>query len=70
MMQAFKHCFLKMEDFAVMGFVDVLKLLLPKLIRQFQQLKHKIIQESPQAVVLIHYPDFNMRLAKGLRRWL
>ncbi len=57
----------RMEDFAVMGFIDVLKSL-PKLISQFRQLSRKIFQENPQAVVLIDYPDFNLRLAKSLRK--
>ncbi|MBA3602857.1 MAG: lipid-A-disaccharide synthase [Parachlamydiaceae bacterium] len=57
----------RMEDFAVMGFIDVLKSL-PKLISKFRQLSRKIFQENPQAVVLIDYPDFNLRLAKCLRK--
>ncbi len=57
----------RMEDFAVMGFIDVFKSL-PKLIRQFRELSRKIIQETPRAVVLIDYPDFNLRLAKSLRK--
>lgn len=56
-----------MEDFAVMGFIDVIKSL-PALMGKFRQLTRKILQENPRAVVLIDYPDFNLRLAKSLRK--
>lgn len=58
---------LKMEDFAVMGFTDVL-LNLPRLIRQFNQISKTILDKKPSAVILIDYPDFNLRLAKRLRK--
>ncbi len=58
---------LKMEDFAVMGFTDVL-LALPKLYKQFYIVRNQILKQSPAAVILIDYPDFNLRLAKSLRR--
>lgn len=59
--------FLQMEDFAVMGFSDVLKSF-PKIYRQFRQVSRAILQVNPHAVVLIDYPDFNLRLAKNLRK--
>jgi len=65
--QGLETLLFRMEDFAVMGFIDVLKSL-PKLISQFIQLSRKIFQENPQTVVLIDYPDFNLRLAKSLRK--
>ncbi|MBS4168021.1 lipid-A-disaccharide synthase [Parachlamydia sp. AcF125] len=58
---------LKMEDFEVMGFSDVLRAL-PKLIRQFYQVRNAILDTQPAAVVLIDYPGFNLRLAKSLRK--
>lgn len=58
---------LKMEDFEVMGFSDVIKSL-PKLIRHFYRLRNHILSTKPQAVVLIDYPGFNLRLAAALRK--
>ncbi len=58
---------LDMEEFQVMGFVDVF-LALPKLIRQFNFVKRTILQRQPEKVVLIDYPGFNLRLARSLRK--
>ncbi len=61
------HCVLPMEEFQVMGFIDVF-LALPKLIRQFYFIATKIQELKPKAVVMIDYPGFNLRLAKHLRK--
>lgn len=58
---------LKMEDFAVMGITDVLASL-PKICIQFYTVRNQILRQMPAAVVLIDYPDFNLRLAKSLRK--
>lgn len=55
-----------MEAFQVMGFQDVI-LSLPKLIRQFYQIKRYILKEKPKASVLIDYAEFNQRMATSLR---
>lgn len=60
------HSILRMEDFEVMGFSDVI-LALPKLFRQFNKVRDHILRTKPDAVVLIDYPGFNLRLAKALR---
>src|ERR1700722_16550233 len=62
-MQAILH----MEDFSVMGFTDVLASL-PKLCKQFYAVRNQILKQLPAAVILIDYPDFNLRLAKSLRK--
>src|SRR5436190_4945597 len=41
---------------------------LPRFWRAFQELKHAAIERKPDAVILIDWPDFNLRLAKWLRR--
>ncbi|MCC5831823.1 MAG: lipid-A-disaccharide synthase [Chlamydiales bacterium] len=56
-----------MEDFQVMGFSDVLKAL-PRLYLDFRKIRNHILSNPPAAVVLIDYPDFNMLLAKALRK--
>lgn len=58
---------LRMEDFEVMGFTDVL-LSLPKLWSQFRCVRNTVLKSKPQGVVLIDYPGFNLRLAKALRQ--
>lgn len=61
------NCFLKMEDFEVMGLSDVL-LALPKLCKNFYKIRDHILKTSPQAAILIDYPGFNLRMAKALRQ--
>lgn len=55
------------EDFSVMGFTDVI-LALPRLVKLFYQIKKHILATNPEAVILIDYPGFNLRLAKALRK--
>lgn len=61
------HSIFPMEKFHVMGFIDVL-LSLPKLISHFYFIKRAILKASPKMVVLIDYPDFNLRMAKQLSK--
>ncbi|MGC2595133.1 MAG: lipid-A-disaccharide synthase [Rhabdochlamydiaceae bacterium] len=60
-------CILPMEEFQVMGFIDVF-LALPKLIRQFYFVAGEIKRLKPKAVIAIDYPGFNLRMAKHLRK--
>ncbi len=60
------HCLLPMENFQVMGFVDVF-MALPRLIKYFYHIKKSILLTQPSAVLLIDYPEFNIRLATHLR---
>ncbi|MBS0605631.1 MAG: lipid-A-disaccharide synthase [Parachlamydiales bacterium] len=61
------NCVLPMEEFQVMGFVDVF-LALPKLMRQFYFVSDQILTLKPKAVLFIDYPGFNLRMAKHLRK--
>lgn len=61
------ECFAPMEEFQMMGFRDILFRPL-SLLRQFSTLRHAILEKNPEAVVLIDYPGFNLRLAKSLRK--
>lgn len=56
-----------MEDFAVMGFVEVLKHL-PRLKLLEMELLEKIRRARPRFAVLVDYPGFHLRLAEELRR--
>jgi lipid-A-disaccharide synthase len=60
-------CLLSMEEFQVMGFIDVF-LTLPKLIRQFYFIASEIKRLQPKVVIFIDYPGFNLRMAKHLRK--
>ncbi|MBS0605233.1 MAG: lipid-A-disaccharide synthase [Verrucomicrobia bacterium] len=60
-------CVLQMEDFQVMGFIDVF-LALPKLMRQFYFVASEIKRLNPKAVITIDYPGFNLRMARHLRK--
>ncbi len=61
------HCVQQMEDFEVMGFLDILRHL-PKLWRQFNKIRDNILKSQPDVLICIDYPGFNLRLAKALRR--
>jgi lipid-A-disaccharide synthase len=60
-------CILPMEEFQIMGFIDVF-LALPKLIRQFYLIANQIRRLKPKAVLMIDYPGFNLRMAKHLKK--
>ncbi len=56
-----------MEEFQVMGFIDVFKAL-PRLIRHFKTIRSHILNTKPEVVLFIDYPGFNLRMAKSLRK--
>jgi lipid-A-disaccharide synthase len=56
-----------MEKFQVMGFIDVF-FALPRIYRLFKQVKKAILKASPDAIITIDYPGFNLRLAKSLSK--
>lgn len=61
------ECVLPMEEFQVMGFIDVF-LTLPKLIRHFYFIAKTILKTNPKTVLFIDYPGFNLRMARHLRK--
>lgn len=61
------ECILPMEEFQVMGFIDVF-LALPKLMKHFYFVANQILTLKPKAVITIDYPGFNLRLARHLRK--
>lgn len=56
-----------LEAFQVMGITAVIKKL-PSLFLNYIKIKKSILKELPEAVILIDYPDFNMRLASALKK--
>jgi lipid-A-disaccharide synthase len=55
------------DELAIMGIVEVGRVF-PKFLRAFRQLKATAIERSPDAVVLVDWPEFNLRLASALHR--
>jgi len=55
------------DDLAILGLVEIGRAL-PKFWSAFRQLKHAAIKRRPDAVILVDWPDFNLRLARSLHR--
>ena len=55
------------DSLAIMGIVEVGRVL-PRFIRAFRTLKAAAGQRRPDAVILVDWPEFNLRLAAALRR--
>lgn len=58
---------LPMEEFQVMGFVDVF-LALPKLIRHFYHIADFLLKTQPKVALFIDYPGFNLRMERYLKK--
>ena len=55
------------DELAIMGILEVTHAL-PKVLKAFRQLKQAAFERSPDAVVLVDWPEFNLRLATALHR--
>lgn len=55
------------DELAIMGILEVARVF-PRFINAFRKLKAAAIQKSPDAVVLVDWPEFNLRLAASLHR--
>ena len=55
------------DDLAIMGIVEVGRVF-SKFLRAFRQLKNSAIERAPDAVILVDWPEFNLRLASSLHR--
>ena len=55
------------DDLAIMGIVEVGRVF-PRFIKAFRRLRDSAIQKSPDAVILVDWPEFNLRLAATLHR--
>ena len=56
------------RELAYMGFIPVL-LHLPTILRNMKMCKQDIAQWRPDAVILVDYPGFNLKIAKFVKRW-
>jgi lipid-A-disaccharide synthase len=57
----------EVRELAIMGALEVAAAL-PKFLRVFRQLREAAKERRPDAVILIDWPEFNLRLAKKLSR--
>ncbi|MBI3931865.1 MAG: lipid-A-disaccharide synthase [Acidobacteria bacterium] len=55
------------RDLAVVGLLEVLRHL-PRIREVFRRVLEEVDRDPPRAAVLVDYPDFNLRLARELRR--
>ncbi|HSE31839.1 MAG TPA: lipid-A-disaccharide synthase [Pyrinomonadaceae bacterium] len=55
------------EELAIMGIVEV-GVVLPRFIKAFRGLKRAAFENKPDAVILVDWPEFNLRLATSLHR--
>lgn len=55
------------DDLAIMGLVEVSRVL-PKFWRTYKLLRQAALEQTLDAVILVDWPDFNLRLARTLHR--
>ena len=55
------------DDFSIVGLPEIAKAL-PMFWRAFQTLKKTAVQRKPDAVILVDFPDFNLKLARALKK--
>lgn len=55
------------EELAVVGLFEVVAHL-PRIFGYYRRLRRALRQRRPQAVILVDFPDFNLRLARAARR--
>jgi lipid-A-disaccharide synthase len=55
------------DELAIMGIIEVGRVF-SKFLSAFRKLKTAAIEQSPDAVVLVDWPEFNLRLASSLHR--
>lgn len=67
MRKAGLDCLIPMEQFQVMGFIDVF-FALPRLIKHFYSLSKQIRTIQPKAAVFIDYPGFCLRMERHLKK--
>ncbi len=57
----------KSDELSIVGLLEISRAL-PMFWSVFQKLKHSAIKRKPDAVILIDFPDFNLKLAKSLKK--
>ncbi len=55
------------DDFSIVGLPEIARAL-PMFWKAFRQLKNEAVRRKPDAVILVDFPDFNLKLAKSLKK--
>jgi lipid-A-disaccharide synthase len=55
------------DDLAIVGLPEIARAL-PMFLKTFQTLKKEAAKRRPDAVILVDFPDFNLKLAKSLKK--
>src|SRR5690349_24457996 len=55
------------DELAILGILEVTSAM-PKFLAAFRKLKQAALERTPDAVVLVDWPEFNLRLATALHR--
>lgn len=55
------------DKLAIVGLTEI-GLALPMFLTAFRDLKHAAVERKPDAVILVDFPDFNLKLAKSLKK--
>jgi lipid-A-disaccharide synthase len=58
---------IRSDDLSILGLLEIGRAL-PKFWRAYRLLKQAAIKKNPDAVVLVDWPDFNLKLARALHR--
>jgi lipid-A-disaccharide synthase len=67
MREAGVESIVRSDELAIMGLAEIAQAL-PKFWRAFKALKRAARERRPTAVILVDWPDFNLRLARALHR--
>ena len=57
----------KSDNLSIVGLPEIARAL-PMFLKVFQKLKQSAIERKPHAVILVDFPDFNLKLAKTLKK--
>ena len=55
------------DNLSIVGLTEIGRAL-PMFLKAFRDLKHAAIERKPDAVILVDFPDFNLKLAKSLKK--
>ncbi len=55
------------DDFSIVGLPEIARAL-PMFLNAFNKLKKTAIERKPDAVILVDFPEFNLKLAKSLKK--
>jgi lipid-A-disaccharide synthase len=58
---------LRADNLSIVGLPEIARAL-PMFWKTFQKLKREAVRRKPDAVVLVDFPDFNLKLAKSLKK--